>query len=279
MLMAEANHSSRPVQVLREMSTALEASILLCLASPRKEAVHRLRTATRRVEAQLALLSMLPELPPHDKQQTKALRLLKKLRHAAGRVRDIDVQRELIHDIAAKDASTSHPDHSLGKQAHLLRSDLEHHRDAAADELLQVLHKQQSQLPLAIEDLLDTLAPANSITLSEAHLTMLIRGWFGVHNQAQPSASLSTAELHTLRKRAKIARYISESAPESAVKAHRLAVRFERLQQAGGTWHDMLILAELATHKLGHSALLPQHLATQADHSLRAFQRRLRYKI
>src|ERR1017187_7315792 len=104
--MIRANHSAHPIQVLRDATTSLDAAILLCLADPEKSAVHRLRTTTRRIEAQLALLSMLPGLPPHEDEQRKVLRLIKKLRRSAGKVRDIDVQRDLIRDQAAGSKGT-----------------------------------------------------------------------------------------------------------------------------------------------------------------------------
>jgi len=69
--MAQADQSAHPVQKLREAVASLEASVLLCLVRPGKVAVHRLRTSTRRVEAQLELLSMLPGLPPHELQAAR----------------------------------------------------------------------------------------------------------------------------------------------------------------------------------------------------------------
>ena len=46
--------------------------VQLCLTKPGKIAVHRLRTSTRRVQAQLELLSMLPALPPHDAAEAQS---------------------------------------------------------------------------------------------------------------------------------------------------------------------------------------------------------------
>jgi CHAD domain-containing protein len=283
--MAQANHSTHPIQVLRDTATSLEAAIRSCLSKPRKTAIHNLRTLTRRIEAELELLAMLPALPPHEEQARNAVRLLRKLRHAAGQVRDIDVQRDLIRDEAAASNGAPHPsreqDRDLREQACQLRRELKRKRDEAEDHLLRLLHKQRTQLPLAIEELLDTLAPAESITLSEPQLTTLVRDWYGNHREPHEPAPIpqNIADLHEIRKRAKLARYLAESAPESAVKARRLAARFESLQRAGGEWHDWLILAEVAAHELGDSAQLPQRFAAQADHSLRTFKRRLHYKM
>jgi CHAD domain-containing protein len=273
--MAVTNHSVHPITTLRDAATSLEASILLCLAVPKKETVHRLRTLTRRIEAQLELLAMLPGLPHHEEQARNTARLLKKLRHAAGQVRDIDVQRDLIRNQAAASTNgAAHPSHGLRHQARHLSTTLKHQRDEAEAHLLRLLHKQRMQLPLAFEELLKTLAPAESLTLTEPHLTTLVLDIY--HNSHAPSAiPQDTAALHEIRKRAKLARYLAESAPASAA-ARRLASRFERLQQAGGQWHDWLILTDIATREFGDSAPLAQRFAAETRTALRTFQRRLR---
>lgn len=272
--MARRDQSANPLQTLREATTNLEAAVLLCLAKPRKTAVHQLRTTSLRIEAQLELFSLLADLPPHEEQQREALRLLRKLRRAAGQVRDIDVQRDLI----GKEETSK--DRALRKQARELRRELKGKRKKGADHLQRLLHKQQTQLPLVFEELLETLEPAAPITLSESRLTQLVHHWYG-QNGAGTSEAIpaDAAALHAIRKRAKLARYLAETAPESALAARRLASRFEHLQQAGGRWHDWLLLSQVAAGRLGDSAELPQRFAVQAERSLRDFKRRLRYKI
>jgi CHAD domain-containing protein len=281
--MAQTDPSAYPVQQLRDAVASLEASALLCLAKPGKVAVHRLRTSTRRVEAQLELLSMVPGLPPRQLQADKAVRLLKRLRQAAGQVRDIDVQRDLVRNEVAssKTEGEPSPDGQLRREARRLRRVLKHNGEQAADRLLRLLHKQRARLPIVFAELLDALAPAGSVALREAELIALARDCF--RKRRVPSlpdtAPQGPAELHQIRKRAKLARYLAESAPQSFLEAHQLAARFEALQQAGGEWHDWLILAEAATVELGNSAMLPRRFADHAERALQEFQRRLRYKI
>jgi len=281
--MAQADQSAHPVQQLCEAVVSLEASVLLCLARPGKIAVHRLRTSTRRVEAQLELLSMLPGLPPRQQQARKAVRLLKQLRQAAGQVRDIDVQRDLVrNEVAGSNGHGSPPaDRTLRNEVrHLLRT-FKRNGEEAADRLLRLLRKQRARLPLVLGELLNVLSPAVSVALSEPELIALARDCF--RNRREPrlpdAVPQDTAELHETRKRAKLARYLAESAPQSFLEAHRLAARFASLQQAGGEWHDWLILAEAAAGELGDAAILPQRFATHANRARRAFQRRLRYKM
>lgn len=273
--MARAVESAHPVRTLRATATSLEAAILVCLARPGKKAVHALRTSTRRVEAQLELLSLLPGLPPHTQPRRRLLRLLKKLRRAAGDVRDLDVQRDLIREEASGKhrGLPSNPD--LRKEAKALRRDLKHKRNHLARELLDLLQKHRLQLPLAVEDLLDALAPAQSLSLSAARLTALVEHWYA-HPSGHPAVSDETTHLHGIRKRAKLARYLAESAPKSARAARRLAAHFEKLQEAGGKWHDWLLLRDLSIAELGDSATLPRRFATHAQQSLQTFRRQLR---
>ncbi|MGP8258914.1 MAG: CHAD domain-containing protein [Acidobacteriaceae bacterium] len=281
--MAPADQSAHPVLQLRQAVAALEASALLCLTKPGKIAVHRLRTSTRRVQAQLELLSMLPGLPPHQLQARKAARLLKQLRHDAGRVRDIDVQRDLLRgEVAAnKVEGAPSPDRELRGEVRRLRRALKRNAEEAADRLQRLLHKQRPTLSHVFQELLDALAPAQSIALNEDELIALARDCY--RNRCVPSlpdaVPQDTAELHEIRKRAKLARYLAESAPLSYLEAHRLAARYEALQQAGGEWHDWLILAEIAAVELGDSAILPRRFAAHAEYTLQEFQRRLRHKI
>ncbi len=267
--MARSPQSAHPLQTLRENTAALEAAILVCLDNADKPAVHRLRTTTRRIEAQLELFAMLPHLPPHKDEAHKALRLLKKLRRAAGQVRDLDVQRDLIDtEITGKNRSAE-----LQKESNSLSRTLKHKRDEESAHLQQLLKKHRADYPHAFEKLLDALAPAESLTLTESHLTTLIHEWYSQHTPS--STPQDHAHLHDIRKRAKLARYLAESAPKSATAARRLAAHFEAIQQAGGKWHDWLLLHQLSTAKLGHAAKLPQRFSTHADTSLRAFKRRL----
>ena len=276
--MARATQWPHPIETLREAATSLEASVLLCLAKPGPAQVHRLRTTTRRIEARLQLLSMLPDLPPHQSQQTGALHLLKQVRRATGRVRDIDVQRNLVRGEVAANQTSSRPDHHLQAEARHLYRELRHKRDQEVDRLLRLLHKQRAQLPLVIEELLKALAPAESMTLTAARQTALVREWYGQPRLDQP-APQDPAELHAIRKRAKLARYMAESAPQSSVAIRRLTARLERLQRAGGEWHDWLGLAQVAAHELGDSAKLTRRFAAHAQRCLRVFQRRLNQPV
>ncbi len=237
--------ASRPIQTLREQITTLEAAITVCLADPSPKPVHKLRTGTRRVEAQLTLLSLIPGLPPYQKPEQKARRLLKKLRRAAGNIRDLDVQIDLIEEKTS--ASTEEASHQLSDT-------LKHQRTQAEADLLRILNKYQAKLTLSLESLLEALDPAKSQAVPATQLSSLTQSWF---TQNIPSEAVPTDpdQLHAIRKSAKLARYIAETAPKSARTPRKLAAAFESLQQSGGEWHDWLILSEIADDKLGESLL------------------------
>jgi CHAD domain-containing protein len=212
----------------------------------------------------------LPGIPPHRKPASRARRLLRKLRRAAGSVRDVDVQRDLIRQ---------HSSPATEKDARELRKILKHLRSDTAASLLDRLQHHQAKLTLSLESLLKALEPAESLTLTSTQLITLIQNWF-TRSTPEPAAEDHKA-LHTLRKNAKLARYIAETAGPGARAPRQLARHFESVQQMGGTWHDYHSLAEVASHHLGKSAPLTKDLHRQRETVLTSYRtsvRRLRSK-
>ena len=261
--MAPRPTPAHPIQTLREHVTALEAAITLALADPKKEPVHRLRTSTRRIEAQLELLALLPGLPDHTKPAKKARKLLKKLRQAAGSIRDLDVQRDLLKEQTASA--------KLRKDAANLRRTLKHQRSAEAASFTKLLKVEQRKLAPALEQLLHALKPAQDISLSPNELSGLTLNWYQ-HNTPATAPESDPDHLHTIRKSAKLARYIAETG------AGELASTFESLQQAGGTWHDLLTLAETTTEQLGRKAPLTRIFTHQCSTALDRYREALRHQ-
>lgn len=264
--MAARFQSAHPVQSLRETIASLDSAILLCHADPREKAVHLLRTTTRRMEAHLQLLALLPGQPLHRKRASKLLRLLKKLRRAAGAVRDLDVQSGLLHEAEQKKLFL--------QDARTLRRTLKRRRQLHAIHLVDVLYRQQDALAVALKSLLDSLIPIESLALDQRELVTLVLDWYN----EMPASNLNSADqaqFHNIRKRAKIARYLAEAAPKSARSARRLATRFEKLQQAGGVWHDWLTLANISEVEFGNSSALTLYLAARTCAALRNFRRLL----
>lgn len=267
-----ASETAYPIRTLREHVAALEAAMMICLASPKPRAVHRLRTTTRRIEGQLALLGMVPAIPMHDEQKTmKTRRNLKKMRRAAGGVRDLDVQQDLIGSVESTSRSKS-----LQHDAAQLRAHIEEMRKEHAASLQTLLRRRAAELTGSLEELLDALDPAESAALTPAEIATLARDWFQRNVPAAPTDSADNPDyLHAIRKTAKLARYIAENAPKGASVARELARSFEELQQAGGEWHDWLVLAALADKRLGASSQLTTVFAQRCHLSLEAYKKLL----
>jgi CHAD domain-containing protein len=263
--MAAAAH---PVRTLRELVTSLEAAMTVTLASPKPKAVHRLRTTTRRIEAQFELFALLPNLPNHAKPAKKARKLLRKIRRAAGRVRDLDVQRDLTS--------------SRSNEANQLRDLFKQQRNEAAKSLLDAIDRYQLKLARSLESLLEILAAAEPLAIPVDQIAQLTLHWYAHNSPA--SAKQSQRQLHGIRKAAKLARYIAESAApmtpsgakQRSTPAHRLALAFESLQQSGGDWHDWLTLSGIAHRELSAASPLTQSFKRRCEKSLADYQRHLK---
>lgn len=266
--MTGSSTSARPIRTLREYATGLEAAIIVCLGAPKPRHVHRLRTMTRRIEGQLALLELLSDAPKDDQLGNKIKRLIKKLRRAAGEVRDRDVQLSLVHE-----ALSSRPSRALQRDSAKLHAIIEAEREQTTGKLGKLLRRHGGETAEALEALIEMLDAASSFTLSSEKLSALVDEWFAKN---APEGSLDDAEhLHAVRKTAKLARYMAENAPRAARTARKQAAQFEALQEAGGRWHDWLILAEIARGRLGETSPLAKSFDDRCRTALAAYRRRL----
>ncbi len=303
-----------PVQVLREHITGLEAAISVCLATPDGKPVHKLRTETRRAEALLLLLALVPGLPEHRKEASALLRSLAKLRRAAGEVRDLDVHRKMLEEFSEPEqpeatsaassngTGTAHTRKSaksgsrkparnaeaaaredsaaLLDAAIELRKHMGRQRHKAAVALQNLLKDRQAKTARASEKLLKVLDPAKDLALPAGDLLRDAESVLSRDGLLKPDAiaALKEDDLHSVRKAAKAARYLAESLPEdqSLVEAAR---RFEELQEAGGQWHDALELARAARRYFGKAHELTAAYREQRDRNLAVFRAALTARI
>lgn len=259
--MAAGTSSAHPIETLRSQTTRLEQVLAVCLAKPTPAAVHRLRTTIRRVEAQTKLLNQLPGLPPHDRESRTLRKCLKKLRRLAGKVRDLDVQLDLI-------ASTSTPD--TDSEARRLRRLLKDQRDDQAVILLDYARRAHGDVSVALESLTASLRSVEQFDLPIGDLVVRTKRWFA--RRYRPPVSQN--QLHTTRKLAKLARYMLESAQDS-VTAKRMAKRFEDIQHKGGQWHDWLQLAATAADMLERPNPLIKLYKQERDLKLTSYRKAL----
>lgn len=272
-----------PLRALREQVRSLEAAILETLAEPEEEPVHRLRTGTRRTEAQLQLLLLLmaevPTVANAKKQIKKLGQRLDEVRRAAGKVRDIDVQRSMLKEI--RETCGAGGD-SIHAQIHSVRHELKHTRVSEAAQLSRVLGRLEKKLVRQMQTLFQALEPANDLTVPPERLQVLVRDWYA-QRRVQAGGAEKSAALHELRKAAKLARYLMEgqaqtaSSQEAAGQMEELGALYQELQKAGGTWHDLLLLRKTAGHALGKQSALVQHLSEQQGVARRAYQQQLQH--
>lgn len=158
-----------------------------------------------------------------------------------------------------------------------MRTTLERDREKFAERLVKMLRRRQSELALTLESFLELMQPVEGLSVSSRELTLLAERWFRSSIPSEPEEGADDPEyLHSIRKIAKLARYIAENAPKKAKQPRKLAENFERLQQSGGEWHDWLVLEEIAGERLGASSALTKALAHRSHISLVAYHRRLR---
>jgi len=226
----------QPVTVFLRQGLVLKAAIAACLKKASPKRVHHLRSTTRRIDATLQLLVLSTGIPRIDKQAKPLQRFLRKLRRAAGAVRDADVQYDLLA------AYNRTPDSKR------LREDLTAVRKKSERKLIQRLEQEQKKIELRLNNLEAILTPALDLNLSGAKLISVTQSWF-----AESIRGLDPhhdQDLHTLRKTSKTARYLAETGVDASRAAAALAARYEAAQKSLGEWHDHFLLLHEAHTRL-----------------------------
>jgi CHAD domain-containing protein len=293
---AVADAALHPVKTLKEHIVALDAAMLVAVTAAEVGAVHKLRTGTRRVEAHMRMLDVLgsgahpAKIAEHAKQVKAVDRRLRRVRQAAGAVRDLDVQTEVIrYDMPAKTAThKGTPGDAIRKQAKELRKHLQTRRKAEATELIATLKLEEHKLAASLQALEQVLEPASQPVVSPAKVQGRIQAWFIeqatplLHSKKQNAkgdlrvaiAAMNTRSLHDMRKATKLCRYVAESAPEDAA-LRQTAERFEAVQEAGGKWHDWLLLVQLSARFHGRKAELSERYRKHRDAALAEYRLKL----
>ena len=266
---------AHPVQTLREHSTDFEAALSVCLADPKVKAVHKLRTESRRLEAQIALLKSIKGLPPFRTEASKALAQIKKLRQAAGRVRDLDVQSAYLRDHEKKvraDALPQAEKEGLLADVEAMLGKREERRSEGVAKLMAEIQRRQVKVSAGLEKLNSALKDAADWSLASTELIGIAQKQFE-RTPALKSRRPSADDLHTVRKAAKQARYVAENA--GAKSAMAAATRYEHLQELGGAWHDWLELTSSARKELGKKHATTEEFRALRDHNWERYRAEL----
>jgi CHAD domain-containing protein len=228
-------NTSRIEPGMQPVREAFEAAMEQCVAGAEPEAVHRVRTGSRRLQA------MIESTTPAEAfgKLTKArLRQLKRIRRAAGPVRDLDVQRKLLEAWIAGEENLP-----LRAQAQKLDMWLRDQRYSHAQEMQTAIGKPQQRL--AELGALPTFEKSQGADGADA----VAMEFFARAAYAMPQ--LDAENLHDFRKAVKKARYIAEG---SGGEPSRVARALKRVQDAIGEWHDWLCLQQDAREALGDDA-------------------------
>jgi CHAD domain-containing protein len=263
---------------VRRLAAKLRENLVKCGDDPGVDEVHDARTGTRRLQATLEdLVREVPEGEPLRVAATDAMRILKKVRHAAGAVRDLDVHRKLLeklvrkgNDPADREKVESGPGEArvaggpevlvsgsgragIDRQADDLDAWLKHRRDELAHglggharELVEKLDKRMAELEAALRAKgtrrLRKKPPGVAALDRFARLTTEMQ-------------VLDAGNLHDFRKGAKKARYVAELAAHGDEQAKQVGEALKKLQDEIGDWHDWLVLADEAHLALGDKAV------------------------
>ncbi len=253
-----------PSSTFEKLSIELAEALFACRADPAVRAVHSLRIAVRRIEALLhAMAEDHPQAQRLQIKTRKALRQLKKVRRAAGPVRDLDVQRRLIAEIISKASASRSVEgqKSLGREGSRLDARLHRRRKESAAKLTSVVRKAEPKLERSLGALAETMAGWHPLSLLNLARRLVLRSSLHLEH-ASPEA------LHVYRKQAKAARYLAEMETTST-PAQRLAKALKRVLDAIGRWHDLLLLVEGTKAVLGKQSTLVEAIRKERERAWR----------
>jgi CHAD domain-containing protein len=233
-------NNSRIEAGMRPVSEAFRAALEQCVEGAEPEAVHKVRTNSRRLQA---MIQSTTPAEAFGKLTKTRLRQLRKIRRAAGPVRDLDVQRKLLGDKLLKEWASGGQSHPLCEQARALDEWLEDRRAGYAQDMQRAISKPQQRW--AELGALPTFALGGRAGTADA----VAMESFARAAYARPH--LDAENLHDFRKDVKKARYIAEA---GSAEASSVSKALKRLQNAIGEWHDWLCLREDACEALGDDA-------------------------
>lgn len=216
--------------LIKDLSTAVSKA---ADPHPSPKAVHRLRTTIRRIESLVSYTN-----PDLDKKLEKTLEKMAELRKRAGKVRDFDVQADLLDSVG---------NGSTAKDRKILAELLKKKRERKAtrfESALKKIHEPRffhrmeqiaEQAGMVSDGKNRPLAP-----LEEAQTQLAaMASDFAAHQSLKPS------RLHVARVTLKRIRYLAELADKTAGQKSFIS-ELKSVQDAVGEWHDWLELTKNA---------------------------------
>ena len=202
--------------------------------------VHHLRTTARRIESYLKFAG-----PDLSRRHEASLEKMAALRRRAGKVRDFDVQIELLKEIA---------NGSTAADRRVLADHLSAKRQRQAERLSREARKlRQSKFFGHLEEISQavTRSTPEKHPLEEAQAQLAALG-----RRITEVQKIKPRQLHALRTKLKMTRYLAEAGPESEEQRTFLTA-VKAVQDAIGGWHDWEQLSRSAEKKFHERANCP----------------------
>ena len=222
-----------------------------CGHKPSRRRVHALRVSTLRLKAEVDFWLLDQDVQDPIVDAAKSWRKqADKVRKALSPVRDTDVYLDMLTRLRAAGGSAGNESHltpNCSREIEKLESRLQEKRQAAEEELFVEIKKRQARLDRSSRRLQEDLGKRTEWTGNDR--VRVVRGL--IAGLATDIPGLSAENMHEFRKRAKMARYLSEVAAKQDAHAARQAALLKKMQNAAGKWHDWQTLAFKAEHILG----------------------------
>jgi CHAD domain-containing protein len=236
---------------IKNLSDGIGLSLAKLAKDVSSKSVHRLRTTIRKAESLVDYAR-----PDLGRKQEKAIKALAGLRRRAGKVRDLDVQMDLLGAIG--NGSTAH-------DRKVLSEIMKEKRARQAERLKSLLERIQgtkilSHLDRVAEKIATSSAslegPETPLDRAQAQLSALAAG-FTRHENSKPSL------LHQVRIRMKMIRYLA-ALGEDCAEQQGFLEELKAVQDALGAWHDWEELAKTVEKYFGDRVNCPLLLETRA---------------
>jgi CHAD domain-containing protein len=228
----------------------LRANVPTALAELAGESVHDARVATRRLKSAIELLEPLVPRQPARKLN----RAGRRIRRLLGPLRDIDVAIGHLNDLPLPKRAQPGRDwlvRHLREQHTTIEKSAKGH---AADDYL----KRFDRLAELLEQV-DEVAPALRWRIAESAREQFFA--FATDANALLEPTGASVDPHQVRIDGKRLRYTLEIALSAGVRLPKsLLRRFKKLQDMLGTWHDYVVLIDIAHDASRHHQL--SHLST-----------------
>jgi CHAD domain-containing protein len=253
---------------LTALADAFNAALAQCVEDADADAVHRVRTGSRRLQAMLEAMLRENATFALDHPARPWLRQLKQIRRAAGPVRDLDVHRKLLENLVGK-AAPGNDANPLHEQAEMLDDWLKSERKHLARGMQKQMRKRQHGLEERQTTVLHAIGSVSleSVRTGRSADAVALEDFV---RAADAIPLLDAENLHDFRKATKKARYVAESATEKGPYSS-VAKALKRIQDAIGDWHDWQCLFEEAGTALGKDAPdLSAHLEHEVERHFNA---------